>query len=1342
MSHFGRSLRRTLLCLLCLTTAVASAQTTPFINQPKVWTSGGRVTSFLTKIFQTGSSYMDMLYVNAAATSGSNSSVTAGVWLNGPKVYTVLDENEIAFTGASNVVAAMDDFDGDGTTDFAFAISGVSSNNLCVYYGNGSVFSGLYTTSIFNGGNAYPIPTAIGGGDSGCLTLPTTGAKTPVYSTIASLPFSTTSAHPGLLIEDSANGVVYIYSNNGVAGSLGALNGFTLTTTINLAPTDGPGPIYLGDFNRDGYTDFIVNGQTSHSATVYLGNGDGTFQSPARATLSNDVLSMLMQEDSDGIANMVIEGDNGVIEIHKGNGDGTFQTNSEGGTATAPSALDGNGGHLAAIDPNNLDILTTTPIGLSVLKPQSTGSLNYSLANIYNIGSGRSDFLLEQINTADSYLDLAVDSAEGIAVVSGNADGSFNTTASYPVGAPALSATVGSFTASGCQDVAVATDTTKAQLLTSNCYGVYTASAAPTNSLSSPAPALWSNLLSGDFNGNGKLDLAYSLTGLPAPASGTSGLYVQYGNGNGTFQAPVAVSGASGGNSLFGESVVGDFNGDGIADIANSDAGYDDTLIGKSTNPFSVGLNQSASKTAFNQVAAGYFTTGRSGTQDLIFQQGSSLIPYKNDGKGNFTAMPALSGTPTASTLAASTVLLADVDKDGYGDVIALYHYLGSDPSNPNYGAPNQIYIWYGYGDGTFAAPVISPLPSSKVITTTPIPALKRNYYMAAVGDMNNDGLPDLVLSDGYVISVLYNLGGGIPANRSFGNEQHFLAGQGINSISLADVNGDGKIDLIAANGGETISNPIALLGSPAQSSLSLAANPAVNTGGVTVLLNSILTMPVTEKITVSPEPSKLGATFTLNATLTPSSGVAEPTGSVTFSIDGVAVSNCSPSYISTGIPYSTANCVIPAANTYTAGTRIITVSYDGDLYNSPITASASHVIQDSSTTTVLYLCVGPRVDCPTGTVQPPLVSTLTMTYGQYWNGTSVVTAADGGTISGYTTIYDSYNGGPAKMLCSVLPGQSCPAAVGTTLGTNAGTNVITAAYQGDTNGHTGSTSNPVAITVLQDTNTATLTSSLNPATLGQSVTFTAILTGNYAPPTGTVDFTSGSTTLCAAVALIPSTTNNTSTATCTTTSALPVGSDAVTVSYAATLNFAAATKTITETINAPLAGSFTLTVTPNPVNLGVGYGTGLTVTVTALNGFSHDVDLACGTLPTEASCTFTPATVPGGSGSSTLFLETTSPHSCGNSQSYFVGSNGGGSGLTPLALPALAGLVAIFIPGRRRWLRALLIVALAVGATQLTGCSNCTDLATRPGTYTFQITGTASTGEVETQTITLNVTI
>ena len=44
---------------------------------------------------------------------------------------------------------------------------------------------------------------------------------------------------------------------------------------------------------------------------------------------------------------------------------------------------------------------------------------------------------------------------------------------------------------------------------------------------------------------------------------------------------------------------------------------------------------------------------------------------------------------------------------------------------------------------------------------------------------------------------------------------------------------------------------------------------------------------------------------------------------------------------------------------------------------------------------------------------------------------------------------------------------------------------------------------------------------------------------------------------------------------------------------------------------------------------------------------------------------------------------------------------------------------------------------------TQISGCSTCTDLGTKPATYTFQVIGTSAvTGEVQSQTVTLNITI
>jgi hypothetical protein len=277
---------------------------------------------------------------------------------------------------------------------------------------------------------------------------------------------------------------------------------------------------------------------------------------------------------------------------------------------------------------------------------------------------------------------------------------------------------------------------------------------------------------------------------------------------------------------------------------------------------------------------------------------------------------------------------------------------------------------------------------------------------------------------------------------------------------------------------------------------------------------------------------------------------------------------------------------------------------------------------------------------------------------------------------------------------------------------------------------------------VSPDTTTATVAGSPNPSPQGQPVTLTATLTGNYAAPTGTVAFTYGSTVLCSAANLVAVSTGVNSTATCT-TSALPAGADTITASYAATLDFQAASATTNVTISALIPPTFTITVTPNPVSAGVGNAASLTVTVTPQNGFAEGVNLSCGSLPNEASCFFAQTAIANGGGSSPLLVETSAPHNCNDNAPYFTGGNGGGPGLAPFALPALAGLVAFFLPGRRRWLQALLAAVLLAGATQIAGCGNCTDLGTKPGTYTFQVIGTSTgTGQVQSQGVTLSITI
>jgi hypothetical protein len=211
------------------------------------------------------------------------------------------------------------------------------------------------------------------------------------------------------------------------------------------------------------------------------------------------------------------------------------------------------------------------------------------------------------------------------------------------------------------------------------------------------------------------------------------------------------------------------------------------------------------------------------------------------------------------------------------------------------------------------------------------------------------------------------------------------------------------------------------------------------------------------------------------------------------------------------------------------------------------------------------------------------------------------------------------------------------------------------------------------------------------------------------------------------------------------TTSALDIGNHSITAIYNGNVNTLPSNSAIlNQLVTAPPAGStiFAIGVTPT-VTVGVGRSVSLEIAITPLNGFPQGVVLGCSNLPPETTCTFANPVIPPGGGSTTLLLSTTAPHSCGSTQPYFEGGVGSGPGVAPLALPVLAGVVAVLLPGRRRWLRALIAIAAVAGVIQISGCGNCTDLGTRPNTYTIQVTGTAAgVTQVQTQNIVLTVTI
>jgi hypothetical protein len=1272
MVRFGRLIRQPVVCALCLVVWVYAGQgsaaqsgTQAKFVQPTVVATGGQVATFVAGDFD-GNGLADFLYVNAPAVVAGVSQVTAGMLLRQPNgSYLNLPGNQVTFTNVTNVVAAVADFDGDGVLDYAFATSPPTStggNYLCVYYGTGAA----------GAGNAYS------SSKSGCMSFLANASLPPNFGFINVFPFKVGGV-PSLLVEDTANGALYVLANSGLSnGTSGVLSTFTASSITCRCKFLWP--IYSGDFNQDGNTDFITD-DPSGDGGVYLGGGDGTFPT---GEIYDGPRSMLLHDmTGNGIIDIVGEiSGTGILTLGAGNPGGctnslrTCFTTSTQIPVTPSGGAYGGGGHLVAIADLNgdgiPDILTSTPIGVSVLLGQ--GNLSYKLAGIYNAGPGTGCYYLGDIGitgiggisypasgnvclaladfNGDGKLDLAVASPEGIAILYGNGDGTFQSNRAYPALAPALSATVNRFRTlgnpDGNLDVLVGTGSNQAQLLTGNGDGTFNTfpSVANSNLLNTRAN-LWSTALSGDFNGDGIPDLAYSLTGLPLSAPGAgdgSGVYLQYGNGDGTFTEPVLaanqLAGSPSNNNLYGETVVGDFNGDGISDIANVDQLYFDTLLGQSGDTLRLGLNNPKPSSvaypnadSFPLVAAGLFRDARTGispllrtagpgyNQDLVFVDGATITPYLTGGDGiHFTAMPALSSPPDITKYYPASVQFIDVDGDGKGDIVIAYHNvavyatnLGAvSPPAPNTATPNLLYIWYGNGNGTFAAPVVT--------------TLGRNYYLSAVADMNGDGLPDILLSDGYLIDILYNLG-----SRVFGNEQHLLAGQGINSITVADVNNDGKPDLVVANGGATLSNGVAIGGGiPNVPSISLTANNDVNTGGITVLLNT------------SPTNASLAAT------------------SVTLAlcVDGSA-----------GFP------------------------------------------------------------CPANpATQPPILTPIQMYYGETLNGTASANANNGSELSPTSSITFLQSGTP---ICTVpvLPNSLCPAMAGMDI--PAGSYTMTAVYNGDAL-HATSTSNAIVVNVLADTTTATLTSSLNPSQFGQAVTFTATLNGGYAIPTGTVAFYDGTTQI--GTRSLVASGSATSTATFT-TSTLAIGTHPMTVSYAATQNFAAATSTVVNqvvNINPINLEDFSIALASPSLTIETQHHTTTSVTLTSLLNFSGNISLSCASPPPYVTCLFTPnPAVMTANGTTTVSLYIDTDYVLGYARNEARGWFGGG-GLR-VALGLLLMPFGAFAVMRKRYggstFRPLVLpgVVLPVALALVSCGSSVRPASTPPGTYIVPITATGT---------------
>ena len=416
----------------------------------------------------------------------------------------------------------------------------------------------------------------------------------------------------------------------------------------------------------------------------------------------------------------------------------------------------------------------------------------------------------------------------------------------------------------------------------------------------------------------------------------------------------------------------------------------------------------------------------------------------------------------------------------------------------------------------------------------------------------------------------------------------------------------------------------------------------------------------------------------------------------------------------------------ISAGDLNNNGWTDLVMANGGAVISNPATGQTTTASTDVNTGGITVLMNQMTTLIPT-TVVLTITSPLTITFGQEVNGTAQVTASDGSLPTGTISFYDG-----ATNICTipVAASASCPASAGA--GFAVGTHVLTAVYSGDAT-HSGSTSAPVTVTVLPIATTKVqtvtmLTSSVDPATSGQSVTFTANVeaaSGSVAAPTGVVTFLDGSTVL-GTQTLVGSGVASFS------TSALSVGNHAITASYGGDANSVASVSSVlTETVNGTAAtvSGFSVSVT-GAAKVVVGGVASLAVAVAPQTGYMQPVQLSCADLPSESACTFAAQTIAAGGGTTTLQVSTMAPRSCAvaDSESQTAG--------LPFAGTTVAALIVLFFPGkRRRAIKGVLVGLIALcGMATLSGCGACTDLGTKPGTYTIRVIGTSAANVVTTK--------
>ena len=979
-------------------------------------------------------------------------------------------------------------------------------------------------------------------------------------------------------LEKTGGELVATLGNGGIVTSSVKADG-TFTKPVILPTTNPPLSVIGADLNGDGNPDVVAvtSSGLQSSVVVFLGNADGSFQAGVSLALPGEAAQVAVIDDLNGDGKLDILASSSspspfAFTVFLGNGDGTFKPGQN--IAPTGATLGFNTTFITAdlrgISKKDIiaasgqvflgagDGVTYTLVPTRAFTPSNTGTSQYAPSIV------AADF------NNDGKLDLATNDGVTIRLFKGNGDGTF-------VAGPAY-ATIPDF------GFMIATDLDGDGNI--DLWSGFGGNGIYAGSDTNLAYALMGNG-DGTFQGARSLPISFTggnfanLNGTEVPAligpdpsnPSTLTFITELAQANGTFKAgPTLVPPNDGADSW----ALGDFNGDGKAD-----------LIFLNINPNTPGF----------YVALG---NGDGSFQTPVFTPAPGLA-----GAGNIDINEVLSG-----------IQIADFNHDGKLDIA----YSFSDQGSVSQLFLQGFAVQLGKGDGTFQAPVITTTFSSLTA-----PQVFFSNMLCTVADVNGDNFPDvfMVIPTGIVngeleeqTELFVGKGDGsfkAPNIPTLTPNIRPLVTNGTQSspFVIADLNGDGKVDLVVGGSSADGTTPELAI--------------ALGNGDGTFQTPTILTLEgfgFVNGVGLADFDHDGKLDLFVGGTTEAFGGIFPGNGNGTFqTVATPGASTVSP-------PFTLA--------LQAAGSTIAT-DLNGDGKSDLIVGTVVLLNENGSIAPVL----------------PATTTTLTSslnpaTVGANVTFTATVTSATAGTITGSVIFFD----GALQIGSQVTIGAGGVATV-TTAGLTAGTHSITAQYSGDANFAT-STSAALTETINAPALVGTITTLTGPATAasGTSVTFMASVTpaSGTRVPTGTVTFSNGATTLGTG------TLNGSGSASASTTT-LPTGADSITAKYSGDANFATSTSTALS-ISITAAGTFTISVAPSSVTVTATQPGMTTVTVTPANGFNQSVQFSCSNLPEGFDCEFQPNSVtPNGGPISTMLSVTEGEEPAARRRKSVVGS-------------------------------------------------------------------------------------